>query len=207
MFHWLNGLLAGNDGPQDVLEVFTEISVPLFGAAAVLLWLGDRPGGPFRWRLATTTALASAGLGLLVSQVIGHVWFRERPFTAHPGDTVLLIAPSPDPSFPSDHATAAFAIAFAILFVSRRAGAVFLAGAVAIALSRVFVGAHYPGDVLAGAGVGLVSAAAVTFLGRSAALAVTRLVTRATDPFVRPLRAGFDRVVAARRGLARAERD
>jgi undecaprenyl-diphosphatase len=192
--------MSGNDGAQDVIEVFASMCVPLFAAAAVLLWLGDRPGGPLRWRLATTSALAAAGLGLLVDQAIGHLWFRERPFAVHPGDTVLLTSPTTDPSFPSDHATAAFAIAFAVLFVSRRAGAVFLLGAVAVALSRIFVGVHYPGDVLAGSLVGLASAVAVTFLARRPVAAVARLASRLTDPLVRPLWTALTRASAAWRG-------
>jgi undecaprenyl-diphosphatase len=207
VFHWLNGLMSGDDAVRDTVEVFAAICVPLFATAAVLLWLGDRPGGGLRWRLATTSALAAAGLGLLVDQVIGHLWFRERPFAAHPADTVLLTGPTSDPSFPSDHATAAFAIAFAVLFVSRRAGAVFLAGAVAIALSRIFVGVHYPGDVVAGACVGLASAAVVALLARRPVAAVALLASRVTDPLVRPLWAVLTRALAAWRGSRPAERD
>jgi undecaprenyl-diphosphatase len=199
--------MAGDDAVQDVVEVFSTLCVPLFGAAVILLWLGDRPGGPLRWRLATTSALAAAGLGLLLDQTIGHIWFRERPFAAHPADTVLLTSPTTDPSFPSDHSTAAFAIAFAVLFVSRRAGAVFLTGAVAIALSRILVGAHYPGDVLAGALVGLVSALAVTMLAHRPEAAVARLASTLTDPLARPLWTALTRASAAWRGSRPAARD
>jgi membrane-associated phospholipid phosphatase len=192
--------MSGNDAVQDVVEVFSTLCVPLFAVAVLLLWLGDRPGGPLRWRLATTSALAAAGLGLLLDQAIGHIWFRERPFTAHPADTVLLTSPTTDPSFPSDHSTAAFAIAFAVLFVSRRAGAVFLAGAVAVAVSRILVGAHYPGDVLAGALVGLASALAVTVLAKRPVAAVARLASVLTDPLVRPLWRALTRASAAWRG-------
>lgn len=192
--------MRGSDGVQDTVEAFASASVPLFAVLTALLWLGDRPGGPLRWRLASASALAAAGLGLLVNQAIGHVWFRERPFAAHPGDTVLLAAPSPDPSFPSDHATAAFAIAFAIFFFSRRAGALFLAGALVIGLSRIFVGLHYPGDVAAGATAGLVAAVAVVLLARQPLEAVTRLATRITDPLVRPLWQLLTRLPRAARG-------
>jgi undecaprenyl-diphosphatase len=187
VFHALNGLMSAGDGAQDTVEVFASLSVPAFAVATVLLWLGDRPGGPLRWRLASASALFAGGLGLLVNQAIGQLWFRERPFTAHPGHTVLLTSPSPDPSFPSDHATAAFAIAFAVFFFSRSAGSIFLAGALAIGLSRIFLGVHYPGDVAAGAAIGLASAAVVVYLARPAIVTLVSLASRLTNPLVRPL--------------------
>jgi hypothetical protein len=68
--------------------------------------------------------------------VISHLWERPRPFTAHPALTHLLSAPSVDPSFPSDHAAVAIAVAIAVLASSRRAGLLFLATGTLIALSR-----------------------------------------------------------------------
>ena len=67
---------------------------------------------------------------------------------------VLLLKPSTDPSFPSDHATFAFAVAVSIFLASRRLGWWALAGAAVLALSRVYVGEHYLGDVVAGALIG-----------------------------------------------------
>jgi undecaprenyl-diphosphatase len=199
VFHFLNGALAGHDGWQDFVEEFVLLSVPIYAAATVLLWLGDRPGGVLRWRLATTSALASAGLALLINQAIGHIWFRERPFAAHPDATLLLAHPSRDPSFPSDHVSAAFAIAFAVLFFSRRAGVLFLLGATLIAFSRVFVGLHYPGDVEAGTLVGLASAAVIVVLLARPVRLITGLASRLVDPLVRRLWDLRDGVVAALR--------
>jgi undecaprenyl-diphosphatase len=80
-----------------------------------------------------------------MAQVVTHLWDRPRPTVAHPGEAHLFfVAPLQDPSFPSDHAAAAFAIAAAVLFVSRRVGSGFLVAAFAIALARVFIGLHYP---------------------------------------------------------------
>jgi undecaprenyl-diphosphatase len=59
-----------------------------------------------------------------------------------------------DWSFPSNHATIAAAAAVALFFVSRRLGAVAAVAALAMAVSRVWVGVHYPHDVVAGVAVG-----------------------------------------------------
>lgn len=196
----MNGSLRGNDPVQDSVEQFGSLSVPLFALAICALWFFARPGGSPRLKIATASALIAAGVGLLTNQVIGSIWFRERPFVAHPGDTVLLAHRSADPSFPSDHATAAFAIAFAVFFFSRRLGALFLAAATAIGVSRVLLGLHYPSDVAAGAVIGLASALLVATLGRPYVDTGVRWLSRLSDPIVEGT---TRRIAAARRSLRR----
>jgi undecaprenyl-diphosphatase len=99
----------------------------------------------------------SALLALGVAHLIADVWARPRPYVSHPG-AHLFIAPSPDPSFPSDHATAAFAIAVALLLRHRKAGWIAFALAAVLSIARVAVGTHYPGDVAAGAIIGAAAA-------------------------------------------------
>ena len=121
LFHLLNDLLTGHGLIGDEVEDFTIWSVPVLAAATLGLWLVSRPGAVSRWRLAAASALASAGLALLTNQVISHIWERARPTDAHPQAHLWFVHPSHDPSFPSDHAAASFAIAVSLLLVSRRA--------------------------------------------------------------------------------------
>jgi undecaprenyl-diphosphatase len=160
--------------------------VPVIAIATFALWLLSRPGGSRRWKLASACALASAALALLINQLIGKVWHRQRPFATHPSAHVWG-SRSHDPSFPSDHASAVFGIAFAILLFDRIAGSIFLAAAVVIGAGRVFIGAHYPADVLAGCLVGLGSALLVVRLARPLIEWLVRLAERATDPLLAPL--------------------
>jgi hypothetical protein len=84
-------------------------------------------------------------LGLAINQVILLLVHRIRPYDA--GISHLLIALSADPSFPSDHATATFAIAAAFLLHGmRRVGFWFLAAALLVTVSRVYIGTHYVSD-------------------------------------------------------------
>jgi undecaprenyl-diphosphatase len=130
------------------------ILVVLVAATFLIPWAHRRA----ERRSGAVLATASAGLGLLINQPIGHAVNRLRPYLAHPGHSHLLISRSHDPSFPSDHATGAFALAVGIWLYDRTIGTVLLVLAAALCFSRVYVGTHYPGDVIAGALIGLAAA-------------------------------------------------
>jgi undecaprenyl-diphosphatase len=156
----LNRLFAHHDGLEDVLVAYANASEILFLGVLIAAFVVVR--GPLARRSAVRRAVVaaglSAGLGLALAQVISRLVDRPRPFVAHP-DTVHLFAKhAADPSFPSDHATAAFAIAVALLLRSRRWGTLALIAATLLAVTRVAMGIHYPTDVLAGAALGTLSA-------------------------------------------------
>src|SRR5882724_2218846 len=185
VYHAINQFVFHHAWLGRSLGVVENWAVPLLAVASFALWLFARPGADRKWKLASACALGSAALALLINQIIGKVWHRERPFAAHPSAHVWG-SRSHDPSFPSDHASAAFAIAFAVFLFDRVVGTVFLAVAVLIGLGRVLTGAHYPGDVLAGGAVGLLAALLVVYLGRRVLAWAVRLVERVTDPIVAP---------------------
>jgi undecaprenyl-diphosphatase len=197
VFHAVNAWVASREWLEDPTTALSDVVVPLYALATVGLWFAARPYGSVRWKLASVSALLSAGIALLTNQAISHVWDRPRPFVDHPTLTHVLAARTTDPSFPSDHAAAAFAIAFAVLAFSRRGGAAFLAAATLIGLSRIALGLHYPTDVLAGTLVGLGSAALVTALGRPWVERIVGLVSRVTDPVLRPVWARLGRFLPA----------
>jgi undecaprenyl-diphosphatase len=114
-------------------------------------------------RTGAVTGTLAAGLALLVAKVLSDVVDRTRPFVAHPKHSHLLIGHAKDAGFPSDHATAAFALAMGVWLFDRAIGAVLLVIATAIAFARVYVGVHYPGDVVGGALIGI---GAALLLGR-----------------------------------------
>ncbi len=159
--------LAGRNGFLDgVMIQVSALGIPLL----VLLVAGQWWSGKDRSR--TRHTLVAAGLsfllGLAINQIILLFIDRTRPYAL--GVTELLIAPSGDPSFPSDHATAAFAIAAAFLLQGMsRSGLGFLGAAILVAFSRIYVGTHYASDVLGGAVAGVAAAATVLVLYRPGA--------------------------------------
>jgi undecaprenyl-diphosphatase len=126
-------------------------------ALLVVLWFLGRGEQRRQNREGVIHALAATALAAGIGSLIASAWVRPRPFLVHPAH--VLIARSLDGSFPSIHATAAFAVAVSVVFYSRHMGVVFLVLAALIAFSRVFVGLHYPGDVLGGALLGSACAA------------------------------------------------
>lgn len=188
VFHSLNGLLRGDDSGQDAAVAFNASALFALVAVAAATWFFARPGGSLRPKLAAASAGISAVVALLVNAVLGHLWYHARPFADHPKQTVLLVHHGADNSFPSDHASVAFAVAFAVLVFHRRLGIVLLAVAVGVGLDRIFVGVHYPIDVLTSVLVGLGAALVVTIPGRPYVEWLVRLVSRLTDPVVLAVR-------------------
>lgn len=143
------------------------IAVSAFGIPVLVLivalqwWRGGN-------RTLVRHTLVSAGvaflLGLGINQLVLLCFERMRPYDS--GITHLLVAPSADPSFPSDHSTAAMAIATSFLLskIVRKQGLALLAAAMLIAFSRVYIGIHYAGDAVGGAAIGVISAFVVSFL-------------------------------------------
>jgi undecaprenyl-diphosphatase len=151
----INGISGQNLYLDTVMIWISAAGIPLLVLAVACQWWTkpDRQG--------TRHTLVQAGfaffLGLGFNQIILIFVDRVRPYAADISD--ILIAPSSDPSFPSDHSTAAFAIAvtFAVSNMPKRA-LWFGIAALTVAISRVYVGTHYAIDVLGGALTGAFAA-------------------------------------------------
>ncbi|CAN5360807.1 phosphatase PAP2 family protein [soil metagenome] len=140
---------------------FATYGVVLFAAMLLAGYLLARRSG----ELTTVAASLWAPLGVLlavgVNQPIGSAVGEARPYDSLP-HVLALVPHSADFSFPSDHAVMAGAVAMGLVVVHRRLAVAAAVAAVLMAATRVYVGAHFPGDVV----VGLLLGAAVTFLGR-----------------------------------------
>jgi len=162
-----------------------KASIPFMVVATVALWFLARPGGDRKWKLAAGSGLGAAAVAVVSNQVIHAIWDRPRPYETHRISHPWSSAT--DASFPSDHASASLAIAFAVLAFDPVAGALFVVVALLIAVGRLFIGAHYPADIGASLLVAATSALLVVRFGRPVVAFLVRLVERATDPVLRPL--------------------
>jgi len=154
LFSAINGLAKYSDRPNDMFEFLAHYGPYMLVGLLLIIWFwpGERAERNTRqWGVINATIAAAVALG--VNQIIIRIWERPRPFVADP-HAILLLSPSHDPSFPSDHATFAFGVAVALFLSLRRIGIIALIFAALIAFARVYVGEHYVTDVLAGAVIG-----------------------------------------------------
>ncbi|WP_095083731.1 phosphatase PAP2 family protein [Mesorhizobium sophorae] len=161
--HWINAAAGISPVLDKALIGVSQIGVPLMVLAVVLQWWAKVDRNHVR-HAAVSAGLAFL-LGLAINQFILLFVHRVRPYDA--GVTHLLVAPSADWSFPSDHATAAVAIvaAFAMQGLPRRTIAL-LVMALLICWSRIYIGTHYLTDVVVGAITGVLGAVVVRLVYR-----------------------------------------
>ena len=105
---------------------------------------------PWLWTRVGVAILVAEGVSAALKQ-----WFeRDRPPLSNPDPEPLVDLPATH-SFPSGHATVSFACATVLALAVPRLRVPLYALATLISLSRVYVGVHYPLDVLAGAALGV----------------------------------------------------
>jgi undecaprenyl-diphosphatase len=144
---------------DSVMKLTATDLILVIGLALLLLWFW--PGADATRARNQRIALAagcSALAALALGQVIGALFPEARPFVADPSAR-LLIPHAPDNGLPSDHALASFGVAGTLLWRRRGLGVALVLAGVWIGLARVYVGVHWPGDIAAGAAVGLLTGA------------------------------------------------
>ncbi len=154
MFTWLNA----PESPQGyALFAAVFLAEWLIWAVPIYLgvgWLvGDR-----RLRVSTLIASMSGLIGLVIAQALGSAWPHPRPFMMGMGHQ--LVAHVADASFPSDHLTLWWAVAFGTMTqrCTRSTGLAMALTGVAMAWARIYVGVHFPFDMLGALAVAGVSA-------------------------------------------------
>jgi membrane-associated phospholipid phosphatase len=127
--------------------------------------------------LAGLAAVIGLGINHFVSKAVARTRPCHVPSLLHHHIAVLLGCAS-DYGFPSDHAVIAGGLAMGLLFFDRGLGLVAWVFALGLAFARVYVGVHYPGDVIAGLLLGSALAIAFWLILHRPALAVTERLAR-----------------------------
>ncbi|MFC1420164.1 phosphatase PAP2 family protein [Streptacidiphilus cavernicola] len=153
----VNGLARDLPAPVDsALGFLGEYGVPLLSVLMLLatwVWARRRPDAPGAVAGVLWAGVA-AGTALMLNVPVRALVRRPRPFVAHPGQLDLLRSHQANGSFASDHATFTMAVAVGILLVNRRYGLIAMALAGFEGFLRVFMGVHYPTDVIGGYALG-----------------------------------------------------
>ncbi|MFC6595395.1 phosphatase PAP2 family protein [Kitasatospora paranensis] len=162
--HWLDR----------VITVWSDLGLALFAVLMLCGW--------WRARGAESAVMARVLASPLIvvvayaaNSVLKSLIAENRPCRQLPGSVTLESCPvAGDWSFPSNHTVIAFAAATALWFAYRRLGTAALVAAALMGASRVWVGVHYPHDVVVGALVGILVAAPLAVLAGRAAPLVDR---------------------------------
>jgi undecaprenyl-diphosphatase len=164
VLHFLNRFSQRFWAMDNVVVWMSEDSVARGGLITGMLWWAwfRKSENKERDREIVTSGILVSVIALVLARILAvSLPFRNRPFTI---PELHIVAPETAryfdlvnwSSFPSDHAVLYFSLATCIFFVSRKVGVVAFLHAFFIAsLPRVYIGLHYPTDVIAGALLGI----------------------------------------------------
>jgi len=185
LFRTINDFATRTGWLHPFVVVYAKEGIALFAVALAAGWWIARGQDDTDSAAAVVCTVVAVFVALGVAQLLGHLLDRARPYDAIDGVRVL-VSRTTDFSFPSDHATMAGAVAGGLWIVDRRLGRITVVIAVVMAAARVYVGAHYPGDVAAGLALGAIVAATVVRIGRPVtARLLGQLVSTAVGPLIR----------------------
>lgn len=177
IYRWFNRLADRTSWAHGFFTFYATAGVVVLALLLLAAFIDARQRDRAVEVAASVWAGAAALVALELGQIIGGAVDRLRPYAVM-NDVHVLVDRSSDFSFPSDHATLAGAVAVGLLLTHRRWGVPAAIAAVLMAVTRVYVGAHYLSDVLAGLALGgLVAYVGFRLLVPQLAKLVVRLAT------------------------------
>lgn len=158
VYHIINGLAGHNHLLDDIMIFFAKDALEIYAVLFIIAWFA-LPKKNITNRHALVMAGLSGILALVINVIISHIWFRPRPFTVFPKGTYTeLVNHSVDASFPSDHTAGSFGFAAGSWGKNTKGiSYTFTTLAIIVMIARVYVGVHYPTDVIGGMIVGFVA--------------------------------------------------
>lgn len=169
MFRFVNRLAGRTSWAHAPVVAYAKLGIGAFAALLLLGWWLARSRADLDQMAHVVWAGAGTLAALGFNQIVGGLIDRARPYETLT-DVHVLVARTTDFSFPSDHAVAVGAVAAGLLLANRPVGLVAVGLALVMAVARVYVGTHYPGDVAAGLALGSV----VVILGARLGVPVLR---------------------------------
>lgn len=154
MFYAINHFARDTPWLHSIVLGYANYGVVLFGALLLAGWWIARSGDDAARMVAALWAPIGVFAALAINQPIADAVGEIRPCNDLHGIVVLHC--NIDPGFPSDHAVMAGAATVGLWLVSRRLGLLAVLASLAMGFSRIYIGAHYPQDVLAGFVLGAV---------------------------------------------------
>ncbi|MCR8645448.1 undecaprenyl-diphosphatase [Paenibacillus sp. N1-5-1-14] len=153
IFRLINDWGKQLDFLNPIVVFIAEYTIYFLALAMLFYWFT----GIKRYRMMVIQAGLAFVLAEVIGKLLGKLHEHHQPFAELP-DVSKLIDHAINNSFPSDHTILFFSICTSFWLVRKRNGWFWLVLATCVAISRVWVGVHYPVDILVGAIVGIISA-------------------------------------------------
>ncbi|WP_208755562.1 undecaprenyl-diphosphatase [Bacillus pacificus] len=153
IFRALNDLGKQYSFRNPAIVFLAEYMVYIFALIILAYWFT----GSRKSRMMVIQAMVAFVIAEVIGKIAGKFHLNYQPFAVLP-DVNKLVDHAVDNSFPSDHTILFFSICFSFWLVRKKTGWLWLILALCIAISRIWVGVHYPFDVAVGALIGCISA-------------------------------------------------
>lgn len=162
IIYFLNGLV-GKSALLDNIFLFLASHLPFLLVAVflILLYFSSSYSKRDKLRIFWVTTISALVARFGVTELIRLFYHRPRPFLTHQLHTLFT---DNEWSFPSGHATFFFAMVTAIYLYNKKWGVGFFIATLAVTISRIVVGVHYPSDILGGMVIGILVAYAVFYV-------------------------------------------
>ncbi len=160
VFQLIHGL-SGLSGIVDFFGVFLAEYLPYLMGVALLFFIFKREGTKNKLMAFFSLVFTAIVSYSILTALIDFFFPRERPSVLL--NITPLIAAS-GTSFPSAHAAFFFAVSFVLLSINKKWGIWFLVLSTVMSIARIFVGIHYPSDIIGGVVVGLITFLIYKFL-------------------------------------------
>ena len=161
LFLMISGL-AGKSRLLDFLGIFSAEYLGYVLIAGFLIFVFSLTNFKERFRLLSFVLLSLIVSRGILTELIRFFYHRPRPFMVL--EITPLITEADKGAFPSGHAAFYFALALSLLFFNRKLGWYFIGASILMGISRVFVGVHWPLDIVGGIVVALISVYSVNLL-------------------------------------------
>jgi undecaprenyl-diphosphatase len=179
LFYFINNTMQ-NSFFDSIMPVITDIDN--WKIVILIVWLALIVKGGKKGRVAAVLVIVVVGFNdLLIDQIIKPIVARVRPCNVLPHVHLLVGCGGLESySFPSSHASNVFAAASFFGYKYKRLVGIFLSIAVLVGYSRVYVGVHYPFDVLGGAIIGVICAGIILIIERRICLFIEKRKGKST---------------------------
>ena len=160
LFLTINSWASQNQWLDSFMVFFADkLGYLMIACLAIFIWTNRN-----KYRPMVILALSSAFISRYVfTTAIRFFYYHPRPFLVLQ-NVHQLLEHDTESSFPSGHASFYFAIATAVYLYNKKAGYTYFVLAALMGFARVFVGVHWPLDIIAGAGLGIVTPLLINFL-------------------------------------------